>query len=165
MTNYNGHIHIPCVIAVSTKHNASERTARNGLIQVALPSRAPCACIGCRYYVKLKNEGGYCCNSQAIWYLRRTRCRCDLKEPEECDDAALAQERTQERATEAPTCAVKNEEEKNNMIVYTVKDIQKILKISRTAAYALVEGKHFPVKRIGRSIRVSKEAFDKWMNE
>jgi len=51
------------------------------------------------------------------------------------------------------------------MIVYTVKDIQKILKISRTAAYELVDGTHFPVKRIGRSIRVSQEAFEKWMNE
>lgn len=34
-------------------------------------------------------------------------------------------------------------------MVYTVKDIQKILDISKTAAYALVDGSHFPVKRIG----------------
>ena len=51
------------------------------------------------------------------------------------------------------------------MIVYTVRDIQNILKISKTAAYALVDGTHFPVKRIGKSIRISKEAFDNWMNK
>ena len=51
------------------------------------------------------------------------------------------------------------------MSVYTVRDIQEILKISRTAAYQLVDGTHFPVKRIGRTIRVSKEAFEKWMSE
>ena len=51
------------------------------------------------------------------------------------------------------------------IMVYTVKDIQKILDISKTAAYALVDGSHFPVKRIGRSIRISKEAFHKWLND
>lgn len=51
------------------------------------------------------------------------------------------------------------------MIVYTVKDIQKILKISKTTAYALVNSNAFPVKHIGYSIRVSKEVFEKWLNE
>ncbi len=50
-------------------------------------------------------------------------------------------------------------------MIYTVKDIQRILQISKTAAYALVDGTHFPVKHIGRSIRVSKEAFDRWLND
>lgn len=49
-------------------------------------------------------------------------------------------------------------------MVYTVKDIQRILQISKTAAYDLVDGTYFPVKRIGRSIRVSKEVFDSWLN-
>ena len=49
-------------------------------------------------------------------------------------------------------------------MVYTVKDIQRILQISKTAAYALVDGTYFPVKRIGRSIRVSMEVFDSWLN-
>ena len=49
-------------------------------------------------------------------------------------------------------------------MVYTVKDIQRILNISKTAAYALVGGSHFPVKHIGRSIRVSKVVFDNWLN-
>lgn len=51
------------------------------------------------------------------------------------------------------------------MIVYTVKDIQDILKISKTSAYALVKSNAFPVKHIGYSIRISKEAFEKWLNE
>lgn len=51
------------------------------------------------------------------------------------------------------------------MTIYTVRDIQEILKISRTAAYDLVNGNHFPVKHIGRSIRISRTAFEKWLNE
>ena len=51
------------------------------------------------------------------------------------------------------------------MTIYTVKDIQTILKISKTSAYALADGTHFPVKRIGKSIRISKEVFDNWMNK
>lgn len=51
------------------------------------------------------------------------------------------------------------------MDVYTVEEIQKILKISKTAAYALVKSNAFPVKHIGRSIRVSREALEKWLNE
>lgn len=51
------------------------------------------------------------------------------------------------------------------MIVYTVREIQKILKISKTKAYELVDGTHFPVKRIGKSIRISKEVFDNWLSK
>ena len=50
------------------------------------------------------------------------------------------------------------------MDVYTVAEIQKKLRISRTAAYALVNSGRFPVIRIGTSIRVSKMVFDNWMN-
>lgn len=50
------------------------------------------------------------------------------------------------------------------MEVYTVAEIQKMLRISRTAAYALVNSGRFPVIRIGKSIRVSKVVFDNWMN-
>jgi excisionase family DNA binding protein len=54
---------------------------------------------------------------------------------------------------------------RNHMIVYTVRDIQKILKISKTKAYELVDGTYFPVKRIGKSIRISKEVFDNWLSK
>lgn len=47
--------------------------------------------------------------------------------------------------------------------IYTVKEIQAILNISRTAAYALVNDPPFPVIRIGTAIRVAKEVFDKWL--
>ena len=51
------------------------------------------------------------------------------------------------------------------MTVYTVRDIQKILKISRTAAYALVNSNAFPVMHIGRNIRVLETVLYKWMSE
>lgn len=53
--------------------------------------------------------------------------------------------------------------------VYHVEDIQNILQISRTAAYALVkEEPPFHVVRFGKSknsiIRIPKESFDRWLN-
>lgn len=50
-------------------------------------------------------------------------------------------------------------------MVYTVKEIQQILRISKTTAYALIDEHLFPVKYIGRSIRIPKEPFDKWLND
>ncbi|GFI42326.1 hypothetical protein IMSAGC017_02374 [Thomasclavelia cocleata] len=48
---------------------------------------------------------------------------------------------------------------------YTVQEIMKILNIGKNAAYQLVEQKHFKSVRIGSSIRISKESFDKWLND
>ncbi len=48
--------------------------------------------------------------------------------------------------------------------VYHVEDIQNILQISRTAAYALIKNAPFRVVRVGNSIRISKEDFDMWLN-
>lgn len=48
--------------------------------------------------------------------------------------------------------------------VYTVKDIQSILNISRNTAYELVEKSPFPIKRIGYAIRIPKEPFHRWLN-
>lgn len=48
---------------------------------------------------------------------------------------------------------------------YTVQEIMKILGIGKNAAYQLVEQKKFKSVRIGSSIRISKESFDKWLNE
>jgi excisionase family DNA binding protein len=47
--------------------------------------------------------------------------------------------------------------------VYTVKDIQAILDISRNTAYELVKSRAFPVIKLGDTYRVSKEAFNKWL--
>lgn len=54
-----------------------------------------------------------------------------------------------------------NDDEKR---VYLVEDIQKILGISRTMAYALIKEAPFRVIRIGTAIRVSKADFDKWLD-
>lgn len=48
-------------------------------------------------------------------------------------------------------------------LVLEVKDIQDILGISRTTAYALVNQNGFPAFRSGNRIKVSKEALFEWM--
>lgn len=46
---------------------------------------------------------------------------------------------------------------------YKVSDIETILQLSRTKAYALVNQDLFPVIRIGKILRIPVEPFDKWM--
>lgn len=48
--------------------------------------------------------------------------------------------------------------------VYTVKDIQEILKIGKNTAYQIIESRQFKVIRIGKTYRIPKEAFHKWLN-
>ena len=48
--------------------------------------------------------------------------------------------------------------------VYIIKDIQEILDIGRNSAYNLIAKKQFPVKYIGKSIRIPIEPFQKWLN-
>jgi excisionase family DNA binding protein len=49
---------------------------------------------------------------------------------------------------------------------YTAEQIAIILGISRRKAYLLCdETKDFKVIRMGKSIRVHKESFDKWFNQ
>lgn len=48
--------------------------------------------------------------------------------------------------------------------VYRVADIATILKISRSAAYALVKKGLFQTVRIGTAIRISKQSFDDWLD-
>jgi excisionase family DNA binding protein len=48
--------------------------------------------------------------------------------------------------------------------VYTVKDIQSILKISRNTSYALVKSNAFTVIKLGDTYRVSKEVFENWLH-
>ena len=47
---------------------------------------------------------------------------------------------------------------------YTVQEIMKILSVGKNAAYQLVAENKFK-SVIGSSIRISKESFDKWLNE
>lgn len=45
----------------------------------------------------------------------------------------------------------------------TVKDLTKILNISRSKAYSLVNDISFPVIKIGKCIRVSENALNLWL--
>ena len=49
------------------------------------------------------------------------------------------------------------------MEVYTPKDLMQILKVSKNTVYALLKSGAFPVHKIGRTYRIPKEGFDKWL--
>lgn len=55
--------------------------------------------------------------------------------------------------------------EEISSMVYTISDIQEILKIGRNSAYKLVQDAEFPVLKAGKSIRIPKKGFDKWLME
>lgn len=55
--------------------------------------------------------------------------------------------------------------DRNDPIVYTIDDIQKILKIGRTNAYQLMSSKDFPSFRLNKKWLVSKEKLDDWINK
>ena len=48
--------------------------------------------------------------------------------------------------------------------VYTVEEIAKLARISRTGAYELIKKAYFPVTRIGNLIRIPKDPFDAWLD-
>ncbi len=47
---------------------------------------------------------------------------------------------------------------------YSVQHIADILRISRSKAYELCLNPEFKVIRLGRTIRISKQSFDEWLN-
>lgn len=49
------------------------------------------------------------------------------------------------------------------LIIYTVEDVMRILRISRNQAYKLFNSDGFPSFRIGSSHRITKSAFEKWV--
>ena len=54
-------------------------------------------------------------------------------------------------------------------MVYDLADIQRMLKIGRTASYNFIakvykEGNPFPVLRVGSMYRIPKEKFDMWLS-
>ena len=52
----------------------------------------------------------------------------------------------------------------NETKVYTVKDIQEILLLSKNAVYALIsDSPPFKVFKIGNTYRIPKGSFDKWL--
>lgn len=56
-------------------------------------------------------------------------------------------------------------ESKEQKLVYTPKDIQKMLALSKSAVYNLLKDGTLPSVRIGSSYRVSVPIFDKWLKE
>lgn len=46
----------------------------------------------------------------------------------------------------------------------TVLDMAKLLKVSRSKAYALTKEKNFPIVKIGKSIRINKKELFKWLH-
>ena len=57
------------------------------------------------------------------------------------------------------------EELKQYKPALTVEDICEILSISKPTAYELMDSEGFPLFRIGRSKRVLKNKFVKWLDE
>jgi len=53
----------------------------------------------------------------------------------------------------------------NQNKTYTIDEIAKQLNISMKSAYTLVKTGAFHYVRAGRAIRVSKESFDRWLNQ
>ena len=47
---------------------------------------------------------------------------------------------------------------------YTVVEIMELLRISKSKAYELCKQNLFKTIKIGRSVRISKESFDEWLD-
>lgn len=52
-----------------------------------------------------------------------------------------------------------------NSEVYTVKDVQNILGVCRNTAYELFRDPPFAVIKLGKTYRVSKVVFDRWLHQ
>ena len=48
-------------------------------------------------------------------------------------------------------------------VVYTVAEITELLGIGKNQAYRLCKSKEFPVRRVGNTILIPKEPFDRWL--
>ena len=48
---------------------------------------------------------------------------------------------------------------------YTVEEVASMLEIGMTSAYKLVHSGELKIRRVGRSIRISKESFDAWLDK
>ena len=64
---------------------------------------------------------------------------------------------------------MKETKENRDSMVYDLADIQRMLKIGRTASYNFLakvykEGNPFPVLRVGSMYRIPKEKFDMWLS-
>ena len=66
---------------------------------------------------------------------------------------------------EAAVSEIQNGTEKRPLEcrTYTVNEVARILGVSRTQAYRLVQEGLFKSVRIGNAIRIPKRSFDKWL--
>lgn len=48
--------------------------------------------------------------------------------------------------------------------VFTVKEVQHILRIGQVNAYQLIQTPGFPVVKIGRAYRIPRDGFFRWLN-
>ena len=48
---------------------------------------------------------------------------------------------------------------------YTVMEIMDILEIGRTTAYKFIHTGVFPIRKVGRAIRIPKASFDEWFDK
>jgi excisionase family DNA binding protein len=48
-------------------------------------------------------------------------------------------------------------------LVLRVEDVQRLLRISRMKSYELLHQQGFPTVRVGRAIRVPRDAFFRWL--
>ena len=60
-----------------------------------------------------------------------------------------------------PSLAAVDDNEKRT---YSIEEIQQILDISRSTAYALIKRKLFKSVKAGKQIRISKKSFDEWLD-
>ena len=51
----------------------------------------------------------------------------------------------------------------NSIELITIKEMEKLLKISRSKAYILIKQKDFPLVRIGKCIRINKNVLLNWL--
>lgn len=58
-----------------------------------------------------------------------------------------------------------NKDELAEKRVYTIYEVAKLLNISVTFAYSLVNLKKFKFIKVGNRYRISKISFDKWLEE
>lgn len=53
----------------------------------------------------------------------------------------------------------------NDIIVYTVSDIQRIMSLGRTRAYELMRSDGFPSIKLNNRIYITKKNFEKWLDK
>ena len=52
---------------------------------------------------------------------------------------------------------------REDIVIYDIKDIQRVLKIGKNNAYKLFQLPNFPIIKIGKKYLVPKDEFEKWV--